>query len=211
MVARVFNGAQQTQARAAGLADGYKQGQYAVAQAGGLALGQYTGPGRTGVFTSEVKIGTEVGVTPGMGAADALDPQRQNTVWLDAGMLNGFRLGVLDLASGGRIVVSQPLALADGGQLSLVAPVDIDANLTAHGGTVNVSNLFQQAGSKFPVALTAADGSSALTLAPGQRSMRAGCGSTPAPIRMRSRASPISMVATSPSIRRATSCWAKAA
>ncbi|AOY95773.1 hypothetical protein BKK79_29195 [Cupriavidus sp. USMAA2-4] len=168
VVARVFNGAQQTQARAAGLADGYKQGQYAVAQAGGLALGQYTGPGRTGVFTSEVKIGTEVGVTPGMGAADALDPQRQNTVWLDAGMLNGFRLGVLDLASGGRIVVSQPLVLADGGQLSLVAPkVDIDANLTAHGGTVNVSNLFQQAGSKFPVALTAADGSSALTLAPG--------------------------------------------
>ncbi|MCP3018177.1 filamentous haemagglutinin family protein [Cupriavidus basilensis] len=168
VVARVFNGAQQTQARAAGLADGYKQGQYAVAQAGALALGQYTGPGRTGVFNSEVKIGTEVGVTPGMGAADALDPQRQNTVWLDAGMLNGFQLGALDLASGGRIVVSLPLVLADGGQLSLVAPnVDVNANITAHGGTVNVSNLFTQAGAKSPITLTAADGSSALALAPG--------------------------------------------
>ncbi|AOZ03705.1 hypothetical protein BKK81_32360 [Cupriavidus sp. USMAHM13] len=169
VVARVFNGAQQTQARAAGLADGYKQGQYAVAQAGGLALGQYTGPGRTGVFTSEVKIGTEVGVTPGMGAADALDPQRQNTVWLDAGMLNGFQLGVLDLASGGRIVVSQPLVLADGGQLSLVAPkVDIDANLTAHGGSVTVSNEFTRAGDRYPGALMAADGTSKLTLAAGR-------------------------------------------
>ncbi|MDF3835855.1 filamentous hemagglutinin family protein [Cupriavidus basilensis] len=116
-----------------------------------------------------MKIGTEVGVTPGMGAADALDPQRQNTVWLDAGMLNGFQLGALDLASGGRIVVSQPLVLADGGRLSLVAPlVDIDANLTARGGTVNVSNLFTRAGDLYPGALMTADGTSQLTLEAGR-------------------------------------------
>ncbi|MDF3837879.1 filamentous hemagglutinin family protein [Cupriavidus basilensis] len=148
IVADVFNGAQQAQARAASITDGYKQAQAAVALPGALLLGQYGATdqyaGRVGVFESDVRIGDIASITADLAAGDVLASDRIGTVWLDASRLNAQHLGGLDLATARKVVVEAPLVLADGGRLSLTAPVvGFNADVTARGGTVSVNNSFR--------------------------------------------------------------------
>ncbi|WP_081768830.1 filamentous haemagglutinin family protein [Herbaspirillum sp. RV1423] len=169
VMAAVYNGPNQTVVRITGATDGYKLGQTTAALAGSLVLGQYSGVGRTGTYASDVLIGDIGDVSTAMAAGDVLDATRLNTVWLNAARLNGDQLGAVDMVTSGQITVRQPLQLANGGRLSLVAPVvDIEGDLTARGGTVKVSNLFLPDGQLYPIALTTADNSARLTLATGK-------------------------------------------
>ena len=80
----------------------------------------------------------------GAAASEQGEPQA-GTLWLDAARLSRMGLGRLDLASAAGIAVTQDLTLAEGGRLQLVAPdVDIAATVTAHGGTVEATNVFDQ-------------------------------------------------------------------
>ena len=74
IVATVYDGARQTQARAAGT-DGYGQSQLAVARAGGLALGNGA-LGRVNVFNTDVRLGRYADITLAMAAGDALAAER---------------------------------------------------------------------------------------------------------------------------------------
>ncbi|SAH95237.1 Heme:hemopexin utilization protein A [Bordetella ansorpii] len=131
--AAVYNGPRQFQARPADLQDGYLLGQTQVAQAAGLVVGHASGAGFEPPYDSRIVVGGEQG-----------EPQA-GTLWLDAARLSRMGLGRLDLASAAGIAVTQDLTLAEGGRLQLVAPdVDIAATVTAHGGTVEATNVFDQ-------------------------------------------------------------------
>ena len=106
IVATVYDGARQTQARAAGT-DGYGQSQLAVARAGGLALGNYGALGRVNVFNTDVRLGRYADITLAMAAGDALAAERVGTLWLDSARLSDMGLGVLDLATGGALTVAR--------------------------------------------------------------------------------------------------------
>ncbi|VVE00506.1 filamentous hemagglutinin-like protein [Pandoraea communis] len=170
VVANVYTGPVQTQARPSGLTDGYTLSQFAVPRAGSLTLGQYTGVGRTGAFATDVVIGDINDITNGMSVGDTLTDTRKNTVWLDASRLNQTRFGEIDLVTAGTIGVRSDLQLDNGGRLALSAPsVDVMANLFAPSGTVAIANQFLKAGDQYATVLLPADGAVHLTLAPGYR------------------------------------------
>ncbi|MCA6112223.1 beta strand repeat-containing protein [Bradyrhizobium cenepequi] len=147
IVADVVQGERQNSARPDGVVDGYKVAQNVVAQAGTLALGQYTAVGLTELYTTDVRIGDIAGVTAALASADALPDGRANTAWFDADYLNAQGLGGLELGTRGAIAIDAPLTLADGGSVKLIAPViDIKADVTARSGSVNATNLFTAAG-----------------------------------------------------------------
>ncbi|EON14227.1 filamentous hemagglutinin-like protein, partial [Pandoraea sp. SD6-2] len=170
VVANVYTGPVQTQARPSGLTDGYTLSQFAVPRAGSLTLGQYTGVGRTGAFATDVVIGAIDDITSQMKAGDALDATRTNTLWLDAARLNATGYGELDLVTSGDINVRSDLRLDNGGRLNLVSPgVEVSGNIIVPSGTVNISNTYLRAGEQYPVALFQPNGTVGLTLSPGAR------------------------------------------
>ncbi|WPG35654.1 filamentous haemagglutinin family protein [Variovorax sp. EBFNA2] len=143
IVAEVFNGAQQTRARDAALDDGYRQSQTAVARGGVLAVGHYGALGRIDLFDTDVRFGDVAAITQQMAAADALADERINTLWLDAAHLNAQHLSVLDVGTRGSVNVDKALTLADGGRLNLLgAFIDIGADVTVRGGTLEAGNVF---------------------------------------------------------------------
>ncbi|KZD24065.1 hypothetical protein A4A58_24765 [Tardiphaga robiniae] len=146
IIADVIAGERQNSARAANVADGYKQVQNATPLAGTLAVGQYTALGRTNLYNSDVRISTVPNVSDGLagGAVSAPPADRINTVWFDAAHLNAQKLGGLDLGTRGTISIDAPLLLADGGSVNLTAPViDIKADVTVRSGSVTATNIFR--------------------------------------------------------------------
>ncbi|WP_051334972.1 filamentous haemagglutinin family protein [Bradyrhizobium sp. Ai1a-2] len=169
IIADVINGERQTSARPSGVIDGYKLTQTTAPVAGTLALGQYTGTGLANAYTTDVKFDSVAPVTAGLDASAALPADRVNTAWFDAPTLDSVGLGGLNVATKGSIAVNAPLQFAPGAQVKLIAPnVDVAAEITAHAGSVTVSNFLQpdQAG-QIAVALTTAAGTSQLTLETG--------------------------------------------
>ncbi len=164
LVAKVYQGEQQTRVRDA-VGDGYKQAQTAAAKGATVSLGQYTAPGRTGLFDSDVKLGDVTEVTLGMAASDALDPTRVNTVWIDSQYLNDQHLSGLDLGTRGSITIDKTITLNDGGSLNLLAAhVDVGADVTVRGGSITAGNVYTSpALGTIPVPLTK-NGSSSLTV-----------------------------------------------
>jgi hypothetical protein len=79
-------------------------------------------------------------------------------------MINSAGLGGLSVATGPSIQVSAPLTMANGGQVSFVAPnVDIAAPVMAHAGAVSITNLLTINGGASTTLLTAA-GTAGVTL-----------------------------------------------
>ncbi|WP_233024227.1 filamentous haemagglutinin family protein [Rhodopseudomonas boonkerdii] len=143
IIAEVIKGERQASARAANVADGYKQVQNATPLQGTLGLGRYDATGTTdiGFYGSDVRFGDFAAITAGMKAGDALPSIRRNTAWFDAGYINSLKLGGLDFGTLETITFERPVALADGGRITLVAPVvDFKANVTARGGALSVDN-----------------------------------------------------------------------
>ncbi|WP_454628458.1 filamentous haemagglutinin family protein [Bradyrhizobium cenepequi] len=141
ILADVVEGERQSTARPDGAADGYKLAQNVVAQAGTLAMGQYTALGLTGAYTTDVKFTNVAAITAGLAAADALPAERANTAWFNAKQLNAMDLGGIDIATGGKITIDEPLSVADGGSVSLAGSVvDINADITARSGHITATN-----------------------------------------------------------------------
>ncbi|MBC3199969.1 hypothetical protein, partial [Pseudomonas poae] len=66
-------------------------------------------------------------------------------ILLDSDQLNGARLGAVKVAAKQQVNVNGALSVADGGDITLFGPgVQINANLTAHGGSVNAGNILSQ-------------------------------------------------------------------
>ncbi|WP_415914844.1 filamentous haemagglutinin family protein [Rhodopseudomonas palustris] len=146
IIADVIAGERQNSPRAANVADGYKQVQNAAAVAGTVGIGQYTALGQPDLYNSDVRIGDVSFVTAALGAADVLPSGRANTVWLDARHLSEQGLGGLQIGTRGTITIDGDLTLAKGGALGLIAPiVEIKADITAQGGSIDATNVFTSA------------------------------------------------------------------
>lgn len=169
IVANVITGERQTATHATGPIDGYKSGQTAAPLAGQLIVGKYGNLGYAGGYNSDIKIGDVASITEGMSADSALPNDRANTVYLDATHLTAQNLGGLNLTSTDQIAVDAPVSFVPGAQITFAAPnITIGANITAHGGTVNLGNyiniLAEQGQPLLPVALTDPDGKAQVTI-----------------------------------------------
>ncbi len=105
----------------------------------------------------EYALGADAGslkqVVIGAGEVAAEEPtldapvaaERQGRLSLDSELLNGFQLGGLKVAAGESIRVDSALTLANGGEAILFAnDVAIDADITAHGGSLQAGNVLAQ-------------------------------------------------------------------
>lgn len=154
VISDVFQGERQTQAPNINL-DGYQQSQKAMAQRAQLIIGQYTpiynkttGTLRyaLGASTDQVLIDANTQkIADGLDLTTALPADRQGTVVLDSDQLNGFQLGAIKVGAKQQITVNGALQAADGGDITLFGPqVSVNANLTAHGGSLNAGNILKQ-------------------------------------------------------------------
>ncbi|MCM2364646.1 filamentous haemagglutinin family protein [Pseudomonas sp. SR18] len=154
MISAVFQGDRQTQAPNINL-DGYQQSQKAMAQLAQLIIGQYTpiynkttGTLRyaLGANADEVSLdGNLANIADGLDLATALPQERQGKILLDSGQLSGNPLGAIKVAARQQVTVNGALSVADGGDITLFGPrVDINANLTALGGSINAGNILSQ-------------------------------------------------------------------
>ncbi len=172
IIADVIKGERQASARAANVADGYKQVQNAAPLQGTLGLGRYDAitTSDVGFYGSDVRFGDVAAITAGMKAGDAVPSARKDTAWFDAGYINSLKLGGLDFGTTETITFERPVMLAEGGRISLVAPVvDFKANVTARGGALTVDNYTREdllAGRGIAAALLK-DGKASITIHEG--------------------------------------------
>ena len=150
----VFQGDRQTQAPSINL-DGYQQSKKAMAQRAQLIIGQYipiynktTGTLRYALSgaTDQVLIDSNTqNIADGLDLTTALPADRQGKMVLDSDPLNGYQLGAIKVGATQQITVNGALKVADGGDITLFGPgVTLNANLTAHGGSINAGNLLSQ-------------------------------------------------------------------
>ncbi|WP_447774091.1 filamentous haemagglutinin family protein [Variovorax boronicumulans] len=154
IVGDTYQGPQQTQAARADL-DGYYQSQNTAPRNGQLVIGQYRP-----VYDANTRL-LRYSLTPlidsvtlgeitqsiadGLQLSDAVAPERQGTLVLDAGSLSASGLGAVRIAAKKDIAVRNALQVADGGEIVLFAPaVDLTAGLTAHSGTIRLGNVLRQ-------------------------------------------------------------------
>ena len=154
VISDVFQGDRQTQAPNINL-DGYQQSQKAMAQRAQLIIGQYipiynktTGTLRYALAgtTDQVLIDSNTQkIADGLDLTSALPTDRQGTLVLDSDQLNGFLLSAIKVGARQQISVNGALTVADGGDITLFGPgVNVNANLTAHGGSLNAGNILTQ-------------------------------------------------------------------
>ncbi|MGO4714356.1 filamentous hemagglutinin family protein [Bradyrhizobium sp. 2TAF24] len=170
IVAGVINGLRQTDATAVSVTDGYKKTQTSVASAATLAVGRYDATGRIGGYASDIRVGAIADVTEHMGAVDGLTVlgRAAGTVWLDAGRLAKQNLGGLAAITTNTISIDAPLALANGGNLELVAPiVDINATIMARSGSVTATNILKPDSAQLGTVALLKNGASAITVGSG--------------------------------------------
>lgn len=154
LISDVFQGERQTQAPNINL-DGYQQSQKARAQRAQLIIGQYlavynkaAGSVRYGLSGSTDQVFIESNtqkIAEGLDLTTALPADRQGKMVLDSDALNGYQLGAIKVGAKQQITVNGALDVADGGDITLFGPgVNVNANLTAHGGSLNVGNILNQ-------------------------------------------------------------------
>ena len=179
VVSDVFQGDRQTQAPNINL-DGYQQSQKAMAQRAQLIIGGYTPiyNKTTGTLryaltgsTEQVLIDSNTQkIADGLDLTTVLPADRQGQIVLDSDQLNGFQLGAIKVAANQQVSVNGALNVADGGAITLLGPgVTINANLTAHGGSLQAGNILSQVD-------PTKDGAVADTILPGDGSVTVAAG-----------------------------------
>ncbi|MDH2379981.1 filamentous haemagglutinin family protein [Bradyrhizobium sp. CER78] len=142
IVADVVTSSRQTTARPDGTTDGYKLSQNVAPLQGKLALGGYSGLGLTDASAARVAFGRTPAISDALNVTSVLPDDRIGTAFFNSDALSAAKLGGLNVASSKQILVEAPLELAPGAQVIFAAPhVDIGANVTAHGGSVTLTNL----------------------------------------------------------------------
>ncbi len=152
-----YQGERQTQGAQAGL-DGYSQSQKAVARGAQLVVGSYTPWYVKSSGTLEYALGADANtlknvilgeggtrIADGLDLGSALPAGRQGTLYLDSAQLNGFNLGAIKVAASEGIRVDGDLQVAPAGNVTLFGPkVEVNADITAHGGSIQLGNVLNQ-------------------------------------------------------------------
>ncbi|MFS1286441.1 filamentous hemagglutinin family protein [Pseudomonas piscis] len=154
LVSDVFKGDRQIQAPKPNL-DGYQQSHKAAAQRAQLIIGSYTpiynkvsGTLRYALNPTVDQVlidANQQKIADGLDLDSALPADRQGRLVLDSDQLNGLQLGAIKVGARQQIQVDGALTVADGGDITLFGPqVKINANLSAHGGSINAGNVLSQ-------------------------------------------------------------------
>jgi len=154
LLGKTFQGDRQTQAPQAGL-DGYQQTQSSVARGAQLIIGSYVPrylPGAGGLTQQLGAVLDQVTLSEAPIAAsetisldDAVAGERKGNLSLNSRLLNDFELGAIRIAARDRIVVDGALQVSPGGDITLYGPhIDVNADLTAHSGSLRVGNVLNQ-------------------------------------------------------------------
>ncbi|WP_339649765.1 filamentous haemagglutinin family protein [Halopseudomonas pelagia] len=159
IVGDTYKGDRQNQAAQTGL-DGYYQSQKAVARGANLVVGEYvpfyvkdsgalqhrlTATGNT---IQDIVFGnTANNIAADLDLTDVLPEDRDGTLYLNTDQLNEFNLGGIKVAAGNSITVDNDLNVGHAGDITLYGPqVDVNADLTAHSGTIQLGNVLNQIG-----------------------------------------------------------------
>ncbi len=164
ITASAFKGARQVEKGDARL-DGYAQSHNAAAHAAQLILGSYTAGyngdaklGPVGVFHNLAPTVDRIVFEDGPG-------ELKDALRLDSKLLNSFGLGAVTALARQDIKVGGALTVEPGGRIALHATrVEVDADLTARGGTIalgNVLNGFLPTGEAVWAALPPVEGMAA--------------------------------------------------
>lgn len=159
IVGDTYKGDRQNQAAQPGL-DGYYQSQKAVARGANLVVGDYvpfyvkdSGTiqhrlAATGNTIQDIVFGnTENNIAAGLDLTDVLPEGRDGTLYLNTDQLNDFNLGDIKVAAGNSITVDNDLAVGHAGEITLYGPqVDVNADLSAHSGRIQLGNVLNQIG-----------------------------------------------------------------
>ncbi|MBJ2248146.1 filamentous haemagglutinin family protein [Pseudomonas haemolytica] len=157
VVGDTYQGERQTQAAQKGL-DGYLQSQKAVARGAALVVGsyvpyyvkdsaqlQYALGADTGTVKNVVLGQRAAAIAAGLDLNSVLSAERASTLYLNSDALNAAKLGAINIASSGSILVNGALEVASAGDITLFAPkVEVNANLTAHSGSLQLGNVLTQ-------------------------------------------------------------------
>ena len=157
VIGDTFQGDRQVQAAQAGL-EGYRQTQTAVARGAELVVGSYVPWYIKDRGALEYVLGANAGtlknvvlghspqaIAAGLDLASVLPEERRGTLHLDSDRLNAIGLGTLKVAATGAIQVDAALQVASGGEITLYGPdIEVNANLTAHGGRLQLGNVQPQ-------------------------------------------------------------------
>ncbi|TFF02633.1 filamentous hemagglutinin N-terminal domain-containing protein [Pseudomonas sp. BCA14] len=156
-VGDTYQGDRQTQAAQKGL-DGYLQSQKAVARGAALMVGSYVpyyvkdsaqlqyALGADATTVKNVVLGPRApAIAAGLDLNSVLPAERASTLYLDSDALNATKLGAINIASTGSILVNGALEVAPAGDITLFGPkVEVNANLTAHSGSLQLGNVLAQ-------------------------------------------------------------------
>ncbi|MFJ2319420.1 filamentous haemagglutinin family protein [Pseudomonas sp. NPDC087817] len=153
LLGEVFQGERQTRTPRAGL-DGYEEAQTARARRGQLIVGGYDAAyvaASSGLLyqlsplLDQVQVGGVRDTGTDSGLAGAVAEERRGKLFLDAGLLNGFKLGALKISAKNSIEVNDRVALDNGGDITLFSPeVQVNADLVAQGGSLRLGNVLNQ-------------------------------------------------------------------
>ncbi|AZC26918.1 filamentous haemagglutinin family protein [Pseudomonas sessilinigenes] len=154
LLSDVYKGDRQTQVPNVNL-DGYQQSHKAAAQRAQLIIGNYTpiynkanGTLRYALTPTVDQVliaANQQKIADGLDLGSALPADRQGRLVLDSDQLNAQQLGAIKVGARQQIQVNGALTVADGGDITLFGPqVKINANLTAHGGSINAGNVLNQ-------------------------------------------------------------------
>jgi filamentous hemagglutinin family protein len=123
---------------------------------GSLFVGGYNAIGLNLPVTSTVTVGDNNAPLAGsISTTTKLPSTVQNTTDFAATMLSDSGLAAVSIAANKAVTVASPVALAPGGQATLLAPsVTLDATLSARGGSVTFTNEFTSDQQNSPQALT---------------------------------------------------------
>jgi filamentous hemagglutinin family protein len=149
--AGVVTGTQQNGARSAdpNLADPYLQLQTTVPLPGTLVVQTLNTPASLTLVALSDLVAAPVVID------NSSQPGASDTVTLPADVIDAAGLGGLSITTAGSIAIDAPVALATGGQVSLIAPnVQIAAPLTARAGGVSITNQISILGSPTVLAAT---------------------------------------------------------
>jgi filamentous hemagglutinin family protein len=167
IVGDTYQGERQTQAAQKGL-DGYLQSQKAVARGAELVVGNYVPYYVKDSATLQYALGADAGtvknvvlaqrgaaIAAGLDLTAALPAERVSTLYLDSDALNATQLGSIKIASTGSILVNGALEVAPAGEITLFGPdIEVNANLTAHSGSLQLGNVQAQIGTNGRVDVT---------------------------------------------------------
>ncbi|NVZ54951.1 filamentous hemagglutinin family protein [Pseudomonas edaphica] len=157
IVGDTYQGERQTQAAQKGL-DGYLQSQKAVARGAALVVGSYVpyyvkdsaqlqyALGADANTAKNVVLGPRAAaVAAGLDLNSALPADRVSTLYLDSEALSATKLGSIKVASTGSILVNGALEVEPAGDITLFGPrIEVNANLTAHSGSLQLGNVQAQ-------------------------------------------------------------------